>query len=284
MPLQLTSPSVWYLQLHIGLSLAPVSQVSTHPFTLLSPPTPITTITTTVSTTLQPTSHQTIAPTYVTIGILASVVLVLLLCVGVAVGVACMAKGKASFQEKTSAICREKGLEELNSARRVKNSYKRPPAMTRTSSTTGFPTQERRLKTSRASKKSTPMSSDSLHKSRSLPSILPPHIIGQSITPLAFSCEPAARRAKPRGHTRARVKKLNVDTAERAWAAEQLKVNRGLNDQHVVQDLLLKRKKYGVNEAGQHTQNTGPYARYVVRSLATTAKTPEPGSTPITVL
>lgn len=212
-------------------------------------------------------------------------VIVLLLCVGVAVGVACMTKGKASFQEKTSAIGRDKGLcEELNSKRGLKNSYQSPPSMKRTRSTTGFPTREGQLKTTpRKGVSSDEANSSSLHKSQSLPSILPPHIIGKSITPLTFSREPPAsmRRANPRGHTR--VKKLNIDIAEQSWTAEQLKGNKELNHLQVVQDLVLKRNKYGVNET-QGQQSSGPYARYMVRSIAASAKTPEPGSTPLTML
>jgi hypothetical protein len=258
-------------------------------------PSPFTTTTTTPVTPIvtTPSPSQDIAvsvPAYAAIGVLASLVLVLLLCVGVAVGVACMTKGKVRFQAKASAISREKGFcEELNSQRGLKNSYQCPPVIKRTRSTTSFPTREGRLATSRKGEEKDSVTSPSmpqsnvLHKSQSLPSILPPHIIGKSITPLIFSREQPAtstRRATPRVHTR--VKKLNVDVAEQSWTAEQLKGHKDLNQLQVVQDLVLKRNKYGVNEIqGQPTQ---PYARYAVRSLAASAKTPEPGSSPITRL
>lgn len=293
-PLQLSSPSLWFLHIHLGLSMAPLSRVSAHPFTLLSP-SPLTTTNTTTpatSTETTPPPSQDVAdsaPTYAAIGVLTSVVLVLLLCVGVAVGVACMTKGKASFQEKTSAIGKDKDLcEELNSKRGLKNSYQYPPAIKRPRSTTGFPTCEGLLKTiprKRGGRGNAVSSSNhNLHKSQSLPSILPPHIIGKSITPLTFSRQPPAsmRRANPRGHTR--VKKLNRDIAEQSWAADQLKGNRELTNLQVVQDLVLKRNKYGVNEIQGPQQSTGPYARYVVTSIAASAKTPEPGSTPVTKL
>lgn len=241
----------------------------------------------------EPTQEQALsnsAPTYAAIGVLTSVVIVLLLCVGVAVGVACMTKGKASFQKKTSAIGQEK--EQLNSTRRLSNSLQHPQTIKRTSSTTGFPTKEGRLKVMarhgerRRRREGTPVSVEAnggnLHKSQSLPSILPPHIIGKSITPFTLSREPAKRRANP-SHTR--VKKLNIDVVDQSWTAEQLKMNKELTNLQVVQDLVLKRNKYGVNEVkDQEGQRSGPYARYVVRSLAANAKTPEPGSNPISVL
>lgn len=286
----------------MGLSSAPLSRSSRHAFLLLSPAPTTTTAAATHTTPTQPlpTSYQALSesvPTYAAIGILTSVVLVLLLCVGVAVAVACMTKGKASFQEKTSAIGREK--EELNSTRRLKNSFQHSPVIRRTSSTTGFPTQDGRLKVTargegggRRRREGNPESSgansSNLQKSQSLPSILPPHIAGKSITPLTFAPltfarEPTKRRANPRGHTR--VKKLNID---QTWTAEQLKMNRELSNLQVVQDLVLKRSKYGVNEIkGQQRHaapKSGPYARYAVRSLAASAKTPEPGSNPVSVL
>ena len=293
-PLQLSSPSVWFLHIHLGLSSTPLYHVSTHPLTLYTP-SPITTNSTIRATPTEtpPPPSQSLAastPAFAAIGILASIVIILLVCVGVSVGVACMIKGQASFQEKTLAIGKEKGLcEELNSKKGLKNSYQSPPAMKRTRSTTCFPTHEVRLKVATPPRKGDGTSnavpppetnSIGIHKSQSLPSILPPHIIGKSITPLKFSREPptSTRRANPRGRTR--VKKLNVDSP---WTPEQLKGNRELTNQQVVQDLVLKRNKYGVNEI-QTTQHTQPYARYMVRSLAASAKTPEPGSTPLTML
>lgn len=291
-PLQLSSPSEWVLHVHLGLSSTSLYAVSAHPLTLHAH-TPRTTNSTNLPTpeTSPPQNqpHTASASTYAAIGILTSMVIILVVCMGVAVGVACMIKGKASFQEKTSAIGREKGLcEELNSKRGLRNSYQSPPSLKRTRSTTCFPTHEVQLKVATPRKgggksnavPSSGTSSNGLHKSQSLPSILPPHVIGKSITPLTFSKEPPTStrpRANPRGRTR--VKKLNVDVA---WTPEQLKGNKELANQKVVQDLVLRRNKYGVNEIqGQHTQ---PYARYVVRSLAASAKTPEPGSTPLTML
>ena len=291
--LQLSSPSVWFLHVHLGLSSASLSRVSILPL-ILVPPSTLTTNTTTLATptmTTPPLNQDLGAslPAYAAIGVLISFVLVLLLCVGVAVSVACMAKGKARFQEKASTI-REKGLcEELNSKRGLKNSYQCFPKMKRTRSTIGFPTREGQLKATGEEKNSVvspPIPpSYPLHKSQSLPSVLPPHVIGKSIAPLPFSREQhtSTRRTTPRVHTR--VKKLNVDVAEQSWTAAQFKGHKELSHLQVVQDLVLKHNKYGVNEiTGPPTQTNGLYARYVVRSLAASAKTPEPGSTPITRL
>ena len=89
-----------------------------------------------------------------------------------------------------------------------------------------------------------------------------------------------------------RIKKVNVEKAElRSWTDQHLKENRELSNQQVVQDLALKHRNYGVNEIHPNAaarvggaSHAAPYARYVVRSLAASAKTPEPGIGPISLL
>lgn len=290
--LQVSSRSEWFLHVHLGLSMAPLSQVTMVPLSLLPPSLPTTT--TTTPTPSQSTQRESLVlePIHAIIGVLVAVVFILVLCMGVAVGVACMVQGRAKFRVKTLKASNEKVL--LNSVRGAKRSRQNPPTMKRTRSTIGFPTQEHRLKTTPrvgvVKRETHPVAS--LHRSQSLPSVFPLLVAGQCVTPLVFSRDPATTRRVNPSRGRIRIKKLNADTAElKSWTSERLKENKELANLQVVQELALKRKNYGVNEIhpsslamrSPHGKG-GPYARYVVRSLAASAKTPEPGSSPITLL
>ena len=246
---------------------------------------------------------------YAGLGSLVSISCVLLLCTVLAVGFACKAHGKERFHTKASLL-RQGSLKEpghrLNSNKEKgrQNSYHYMPKLKRTSSTIGFPTVEHRVKkkaripapVARRARdsKNTQMAAQTpspvLKRSHSLPSLHNPSAMlkeGKSLPPF-FAQDPAVvvRRINPsRSHTR--IKKVNVESSKLySWTSEQLKINRELSNLHIVQDLAIRHKNYGVNEI-QHgpLQSQGMlYARYVVRSLAASAKTPEPGSRPITNL
>ena len=267
--LQLNSPSQWFLHVRFGLSKSSLFQDVTLPFLLFSPPPP------TTPPTLVFTQAFVPVPIYITIAALTTVVLVLVVGVAMAVGVACMIQGRSKFHEKrrSDQVVREK----LNSTRTIPPPVQVRHAIKRTRSTIGFPTQEYRIKTTPMTtpmprKQLKPFSNAGLHRSLSLPSVLTSRAGGRSL------CLPApyGKRVNPnRGHIR--IKKLNKDCS---WTTQQLKELENLD---LVQ---VKHKHYGVNEIQQGSSQlrTGPYARFAVRNLAVSAKTPEPGSRPFSVL
>lgn len=288
-----SSPWQWFLHIRVALSSSsPLHQDTVLPLTLSSPlPTPA--------------LLESSVPVgvYAGLGSLVSFSCVLLLCTVLAVSVACKAHGRESFYSK-AALLRQGSLKEqthskLNSRKEkgLQNSYNSKPALKRTCSTIGFPTQEHRLKkgshcpASRAKNKALPQTPPpTLKRSHSLPSLHNSSAVlgeGKSLPPF-FTQDPAVvvRRINP-SRTHTRIKKVNVESSKlHLWTSQQLRRNRELSNLHIVQDLAIRHKNYGVNEI-QHTplQSQGMlYARYVVRSLAASAKTPEPGSRPITNL
>lgn len=263
--LQVNSPSQWFLHVRFGLSKSSPLQDIALPFSLLSPPPP------TTHPVLVFTEAFVPVPIYVTIAALTTAVLVLVVGVTVAVGVACMIQGRSKFREKRVVLKSDLKLrEKLNSTLTVQRH-----TIKRTRSTMGFPTQEYRIKTTPTHRKRL---SNGLHRSLSLPSLLTCRG-GAGGGRSLWLPAPNGRRSNPnRGHTR--IKKLNGDCS---WTNQQLKELEGL---HLVQ---VKHKHYGVNEIQQgsgqlRTSSSGPYARFAVRNLAVSAKTPEPGSRPLSML
>ena len=299
--LRANSPRQWFLHIRVALSTYPLHQETVLPFTLSSPP---------------PAPLPSPAPAlegdavplavYAGLGSMVSISCVLVLCTVLAVAVACKAQGKHSFHSK-AMVMRETSLKDLghrlNSSkeRAHHNTYTGVPTLKRTCSTTGFPTQEHRLKKgprgplpSRAKNSHAPALRTpppaALKRSHSLPSLHNPStVLGKEDSlPPFFTQDPAVvvRRINP-SRTHTRIKKVNVESSKlHSWTSQQLKRNREFSNLHMVQDLAIKHKNYGVNEI-QHgpLQSQGMlYARYVVRSLAASANTPEPGSRPITNL
>ena len=221
----------------------------------------------------------------------------------VAVAYACNTYGRVSLHRKASLMRQGSSVKELghlNSSKEMRNSCTHMPKLKRTSSTIGFPTQEYRLKTGfhasspRASRTKSAANlvhvPPTLKRCHSLPSLHNPSAVleeGKSLPPF-FTQDPevVVRRINP-SRTQTRVKKLNVESSKlHSWTSQQLKKNRELTNLHIVQDLAIQHKNYGVNEIQHgplHSQGM-LYARYVVRSLAASAHTPEPGSRPITNL
>lgn len=217
----------------------------------------------------------------------------------------CAQQGRAKFQAKTKDAHGNhyESRDKLNSPH-----YKEPrnchdPVIKRTNSTIGFPTQEkkrvkrplaavvpierRNKRENRATSSSSASSSGSackrIQRSRSLPSLFL-HIPGILPPPIPHRHNPT-RPCKVTIIT----KKDNTDSSVLdSWAQQQLKASKAIQNLHIVRDLAISHKSYGVNEIQQHHQRareeSGPYARYVVGSLAVTAKTPEPGARPSTQL
>lgn len=244
----------------------------------------------------EPTTHL-----YVIIGVLALVVFFVVTIVGVVIGLVCMNHGKTKFYRKASLLRKGSGKEfgeKLNSVRHSsRNSYQYPSSMKRTNSTIGFPTQEHRLKSgrdttaksSRIQRRGRPTSPKRLQRSQSLPSFPSPHDLGRSVPPF-LSHEPAVVRKINCHGVRVHFKRVNVESsALNLWNSQQLMRNKELANLHIVQDLAIRYKHYGVNEIqpGHRPRaghSTGPYAKYVVTTLAASAKTPEPGAKPTTKL
>lgn len=267
--LQVNSPSQWFLHVRFGLSMSSLFQDISLPFVLLSPPPPTTHPIFVFTEAFAP------VPIYATIAVLTTVVLVLVVCMGVAVGVACMIQGRSKFNEKRAVLRTDQELSgKLNSACPPPPPV-RPTSIKRTRSTIGFPTQEYRIKTThidrkRLEKLKSARLTNGLHRALSLPSILTSRAGGRSL----WLPAPNGRRINPnRGHIR--IKK------HCSWTnKQQLKE---LENLHLVQ---VRHNHYGVNEIQQGSSQlrTGPYARFAVRNLAVSAKTPEPGSRPLSVL
>ena len=72
------------------------------------------------------------------------------------------------------------------------------------------------------------------------------------------------------------------------WAQHHIKANKQLEVARTIHDLATQRRNYGANESKQNTEankeSHGELARYAVRSLAASAKTPEPEKGPRTKL
>ena len=104
----------------------------------------------------------------------------------------------------------------------------------------------------------------------------------QSIFP-----EPQRRSNLNQVHTRVQ-KLVNTERSSlNRLVQQQLKVNRDAENLRIVQEMASKRKNYGVNEGKQGSEKKKgrtALASYAVRSLAASAKTPEPGSRPSTEL
>lgn len=263
---------------------------------------------TTVATLSAPVQNSPMnAPFYATIGILITVVLVLVFCGAIAAAIACKLKGKAKFHEKASLLRKKspkspkKLGDELNSVShgKIPCSVDPPTLLKRTTSTIGFPTQEYRLKKTartRAKHPASPKPTCTLQRSQSLPSLFSPST-GQgkrSVLPF-FSQEPAFTRRSNLNRVHTRIKRMNVETSVQLDSKTKERVKRKKDFENVQRvENSIRHKNYGVNEATQqqtiqtHTarskRNSSPYARYVVSSLAASAKTPEPGSKPVSQL
>lgn len=72
------------------------------------------------------------------------------------------------------------------------------------------------------------------------------------------------------------------------WARHHIKANRQLETVRTIHDLATRRRNYGANESKQSSslnkESHNELARYAVRSLAASAKTPEPEKGPRTKL
>ena len=221
----------------------------------------------------------------------------------------CVNHGKTKFYQKTSILRNRNGSgkevrEKLNSvhSKGQGNSYESPSSMTRTNSTIGFPTQEHRLKRSgkpttkltRAWSRAKPAPVKCLQRSQSLPNVVPSPLDPGRALPPFLTHEPAVVRKINRHGVRVHFKRVNVESSVlNMWNTQQLKRNKELANLHIVQDLAIRYKNYGVNEiepghvvvrSRGSGHGAGPYAKYVVTTLAASAKTPEPGAKPVTKL
>lgn len=283
-------PSRWFLHFQLGLSLTSLHRDVLVPLTLLPPPPTV--VTSPASLTGDGGSVSAIIS--ITTGMLTAAIFMLVLCLGVVtLAACCLYQGKAKFNSKTAMLRAAQRSENLNSSwekqRRVKVMRESVSQLKRTNSTTGFPTLENRARqkrvttTSAASRRDRDIPSPpGLQRTQSLPSIFSPHAIGMSLPPN----EPAVltRRINlNRVHTK--VKMVNVERSGlNSWTKEQLNGIKALDNLRIVQDLAIRHKHYGVNEILPGTAKSGPLAKYTVRSLAASAKTPEPGAKPITAL
>lgn len=267
------------------------------PLTFLAPPTTL--VTRTDST---PSEANIPVHIYAIIGLLASVIFILILCGVVVMALACMLQGKAEFNKKSCTLrnsCQDiKVNEKLNSLQHAKPCGNVYQSSTPANSTIGFPTQEHRLKRTvkvkdgriqgRRKPIPSPRRDTKLQRSQSLPSLLSPHGLGESQPSFFSQVDPAALPRRINPHRVRVTKKPSIESSKlNLWNRQQLKRNKELANLHIVQDLAIRFKSYGVNEiqsgpvaVGRH----GRYAKYMVRTLAASAKTPEPGAWPMTKL
>ena len=291
--LQVTSPGHWFLHMRIGLSTSTFYREMVLPLTFLSPP-PLTTF----ENTLPPSEiapNEVTQTLYAAIGMLTAIIILLVICLAITLAIVCASQGKSGFYAKTSALRnshKDSFNGKLNSVHHTL--IDNDKIVKRTNSTIGFPTQESRMsrQETRIRKRerlesNTKSLTIGLQRSQSLPSFPLPSLTVPFINnkpPLLTHTHGTNLRVNlNRVHTR--IKKINIEHSRlSSWTREQLKRNRTLDNLRIVQDLAIRHKNYGVNEIQHRTTGTGPYARYVVRSLAASAKTPEPGSKPITEL
>lgn len=165
----------------------------------------------------------------------------------------------------------------------------------RTHSTTGFPATVENYKRQKPKKQHsisirysdviTSAGQSLLSRSRSLPDLSKSQL---AALPIEIFVE--RRRNLNKVHTR--VKVLNSQQTEAQKSSSEarqrlLKAYR-VDNLKTIQDITPKRNNYGVNEGKLNTEKEKGYrkefASFAVRSIAASAKTPEPGSSPRTVL
>lgn len=100
-----------------------------------------------------------------------------------------------------------------------------------------------------------------------------------------FMGEPQPRKL----HFQTTVSKVNTERWHlNKWAQHHIKANKQLETARTIHDLATRRRNYGANESKQNTspnkESHNELARYAVRSLAASAKTPEPEKGPRTKL
>lgn len=100
-----------------------------------------------------------------------------------------------------------------------------------------------------------------------------------------FMGEPQPRKL----HFQTTVSKVNTERWHlNKWAQHHIKANKQLEAARTIHDLATRRRNYGANESKQNLspnkESHNELARYAVRSLAASAKTPEPERGPRTKL
>ena len=90
-------------------------------------------------------------------------------------------------------------------------------------------------------------------------------------------------------HFQTTVSKVNTERWHlNKWAQHHIKANKQLETARTIHDLATRRRNYGANESKQNASlnkdSHNELARYAVRSLAASAKTPEPEKGPRTKL
>ena len=128
-------------------------------------------------------------------------------------------------------------------------------------------------------------SQPSVLRCRSLPNLSDSQLAAQPMEGILIE----RRRNLNKVHTR--VKKLNSQHAEAqkssSTAQQRLLQAYRVDNLKTLQGITPKQNNYGVNESKLNTEKEGyrkEFASFAVRSIAASAKTPEPGSTPRTVL
>lgn len=309
---------MWSLKIICGVSNSEgitINQSAEHKFTLLTPTLPPTTTNMSQTTQLIQATQQSSDYVY----LYASVAILITALISVAVGFTIIgvmiwiARVKSGLrkkmqqmtdQQKESIVRKHSSV--LNSTRdaqrRSNNPTSAEPNIRRTQSTIGFPTAEkykrqrprRKTSTSATSRETergpsqdvvNPSSATSPPRSHSLPN-LSLHTV-HSTTEQSIFPEPHRRSNLNQVHTRVQ-KLVNTERSSmNRLLQQQFKVNRDAENLRIVQELASRRKNYGVNEGKQGSENKKgrtALASYAVRSLAASAKTPEPGSRPSTEL
>lgn len=119
-------------------------------------------------------------------------------------------------------------------------------------------------------------------RARSLPNLT---ILESQMSEGFFMGEPQPRKL----HFQTTVSKVNTERWHlNKWAQHHIKANKQLETARTIHDLATRRRNYGANESKQNRslnkENHNELVRYAVRSLAASAKTPEPEKGPRTKL
>lgn len=119
-------------------------------------------------------------------------------------------------------------------------------------------------------------------RARSLPNL---NILETRMSEGFFMGEPQPRKL----HFQTTVSKVNTERWHlNKWAQHHIKANKQLEAARTIHDLATRRRNYGANESKQNSslnkESHNELARYAVRSLAASAKTPEPERGPRTKL
>lgn len=313
--MQSTSPSNWTLEIVYGIANSEemtLSQKARREFTLVVPTTKPTTINESETTQLIQATQTTTEYVYLYASVailITALVSVVIGCsvIGVMIWIARVRSGlrkkikDMADQQKNSVVRKHSSI--LNSTRdaqRRSNNSTPEICLRRTESTIGFPTAEKHKRQRQRKKRPTKeterdASSDTANgcstnvpsRSHSLPN-LSVHAVQSTIEQSIFP-EPPRRSNLNQVHTRVQFQKLaNTERSSlNRLMQQQLKANKDAENLRIVQEIATKRRNYGVNE-GKHNSNKQKgrniLASYAVRSLAASAKTPEPGSRPSTEL